>query len=459
MLQKQKRFLWIIILATVCVLSVVLAACDLNVQPSDEQRYMQVYGMYKAYAEEAGYTPLEYLDWLQSVKGDDGVSVVSVNSKVEKDEICVYRIVFTYHYSNGTTTQNSVPYLLADGSTLTQHTYSDSWSSDDDYHWHAATCGHGGKDRAAHSWSSGVITTEPSPTTDGVRTYICYGCGKIKTESVAFPFDVPVTKTVTYVFKLADGNATIPSYVSPYLTGTTVTNPSFATGTAAVEFKPFGTTGWWYAESDIAPNPEAKGNDAWKEYQLVLGYNKSSGLGDDDCGLKWNDSLKSDECLEYAYPANPAYTYEAGQKVINLGTHTFTTIPGVPPKVSTTLVVKFNKALPEAATVIIVGGLNGWANSSFNDDGSLKNGEEAKLVMSANMNRTKYSIELLDIFTATYEFRIIVHSKGWDKTNGTLWNGVIYADADGYNARVEISTLDNNETIELFYGIAQVYAE
>ncbi len=273
------------------------------------------------------------------------------------------------------------------------------------------------------------------------------------------PAGIPQTKAVTYVFKLADGNAAIPTYVSPYITGTTVTDPGFATGTAAVEFTALGETGWWYAESDLAPNPDAEVSDPWNNYQLVLGYNKSSGLGDADCGLKWNDSLKSDECLEYAYPTNPAFEYEAGQKVINLGTHTFSTIPSAPNKVTTTLVVKFENALPEAATVIIMGGINGWGNDSFNEDGSLKDGEEAKLVMVPNADRTEYSIRVEDIVTATYEFKLVVHSKGWDKTNGTRWGGVEYANEDGTNGKVEISTLDNNETIELFDGAAQKYSE
>lgn len=273
------------------------------------------------------------------------------------------------------------------------------------------------------------------------------------------PSDIPQTKAVTYVFKLADGNAAIPTYVSPYLTGTTVTDPGFATGTAALELKPLGETGWYYVESELAPNPEAEGDNAWNEYQLVLGYNATSGLGDADCGLKWNDSLKSNECLEYAYPTNPAFEYTAGQKVVNLGTHTFATIPSAPNKVSTTLVVKFDNALPEAATVIIMGGINGWGNDSFNEDGSLKDGEEAKLVMVPNTERTEYSIAVADIVTAEYEFKIVVHGKGWDKKDGTRWGGVEYAGADGANGKVEITLIDDGETIELFDGVAQAYSE
>ena len=40
------------------------------------------------------------------------------------------------------------------------HTYADAWTSDADYHWHAATCGHADevKDKAAHTYENGACT-------------------------------------------------------------------------------------------------------------------------------------------------------------------------------------------------------------------------------------------------------------------------------------------------------------
>ena len=40
------------------------------------------------------------------------------------------------------------------------HTYADAWTSDADYHWHAATCGHADevKDKAAHTYENGSCT-------------------------------------------------------------------------------------------------------------------------------------------------------------------------------------------------------------------------------------------------------------------------------------------------------------
>ena len=34
----------------------------------------------------------------------------------------------------------------------------------------------------AHSWDEGVITTQPQPGKEGVRTFTCRGCHKIRTE-------------------------------------------------------------------------------------------------------------------------------------------------------------------------------------------------------------------------------------------------------------------------------------
>ena len=66
-----------------------------------------------------------------------------------------------------------------------KHTYATEWSKDETNHWHAATCGHDVKeDEAAHTWNHGVVTTNPTETAEGVKTYTCTVCGKTKTESI-----------------------------------------------------------------------------------------------------------------------------------------------------------------------------------------------------------------------------------------------------------------------------------
>ncbi|MEG1551316.1 MAG: hypothetical protein RR355_03510, partial [Oscillospiraceae bacterium] len=71
----------------------------------------------------------------------------------------------------------------------TGHSFSTDWTHDNDSHWHAcSSCGEK-SDVATHSWDAGTITTAPTYTSDGVRTYICTVCGATKTEVVPMLID------------------------------------------------------------------------------------------------------------------------------------------------------------------------------------------------------------------------------------------------------------------------------
>ena len=67
------------------------------------------------------------------------------------------------------------------------HTFSTEWSFDKTNHWHAATCEHNEevKDKAAHDFNDGEITTPTTEETAGVKTFTCKTCGYKKTEEVA----------------------------------------------------------------------------------------------------------------------------------------------------------------------------------------------------------------------------------------------------------------------------------
>lgn len=65
-----------------------------------------------------------------------------------------------------------------------EHTWG-GWSKVDDTN-HKRTCSVcQGEETAEHTWNGGEITTEPTETNDGVKTYTCTACGEKKTEVVS----------------------------------------------------------------------------------------------------------------------------------------------------------------------------------------------------------------------------------------------------------------------------------
>ncbi len=65
-----------------------------------------------------------------------------------------------------------------------EHTFSDSWSKDGTYHWHAATCEHTTEvsGKAAHTFGDWTVTKEATCTEEGERKATCTVCGYVKTE-------------------------------------------------------------------------------------------------------------------------------------------------------------------------------------------------------------------------------------------------------------------------------------
>ena len=61
------------------------------------------------------------------------------------------------------------------------HNWDTAWTTDDNNHWHKCTRCTATNGTAAHSWGSGTVTTSPTCTATGVRTYTCSVCSKTKT--------------------------------------------------------------------------------------------------------------------------------------------------------------------------------------------------------------------------------------------------------------------------------------
>lgn len=96
-----------------------------------------------------------------------------------------------------------------------QHTYGE-WKTDGATN-HKKTCLLCGDiARKAHAWNAGVITTEPTYTSTGIKTYTCTGCGQTKTEAVdklVSPSE-RTTITVGSVTTCAENGITVPVSIS-----------------------------------------------------------------------------------------------------------------------------------------------------------------------------------------------------------------------------------------------------
>ncbi len=68
----------------------------------------------------------------------------------------------------------------------TSHTFSEDWTTTEEEHWHEATCVHTEltQDRGRHEWNDGEITKDSSCIEDGVKTFVCKVCGRIRTENI-----------------------------------------------------------------------------------------------------------------------------------------------------------------------------------------------------------------------------------------------------------------------------------
>lgn len=65
------------------------------------------------------------------------------------------------------------------------HKPSSEWSKDVNTHWHNCTANDGERmNEAAHTWNGGAVTTPPTHTQDGVKTYTCSVCSQTKTEAI-----------------------------------------------------------------------------------------------------------------------------------------------------------------------------------------------------------------------------------------------------------------------------------
>ncbi len=77
---------------------------------------------------------------------------------------------------------------IEDGSWVTpatgEHTYGAWKSADESNHTHTCTVCHEATETEPHTWNEGVVTTEPTETAAGLKTYTCTLCEATKTETI-----------------------------------------------------------------------------------------------------------------------------------------------------------------------------------------------------------------------------------------------------------------------------------
>lgn len=239
-----------------------------------------------------------------------------------------------------------------------------------------------------HEWGDGVVTTDPTCTNTGVRTFTC-SCGETKTEEIPvdpeahvwgtdFTEDKAATCTeagsksihctlctatkdttaidalgheivggkcthegctvavpteegkVTLYFTLGEDSVEIPDYAVPYITGGAWGWADWCVK-GAEQFTHLEGTDVWYVVSNITFTA-GEG-----EYKVLLNVAAMDGHA-------WqNKSVTHGE-------GNAKYVYTEGQKVVDLGEHGFSSVPSTDPATVTNWVV--------------VGSFNGWNNGA-----------------------------------------------------------------------------------------------
>lgn len=103
----------------------------------------------------------------------------------------------------------------------TAHTFGTAWKADNTSHWHECTVCGAASDMAQHVDNGGIVTVQPTSTTEGTRTYSCSVCNYvIRTEAIPKTDEpkptVPVDPTPSYPTAAQPENTTEKE---PYIYG------------------------------------------------------------------------------------------------------------------------------------------------------------------------------------------------------------------------------------------------
>lgn len=100
---------------------------------------------------------------------------------------CTCNVVETQNCSGGTATctqRATCTVCGAEYGDILGHDFTTSWTHDDNMHWKQCSRCDEKDDVSPHTWDSGTVTTAPTCTKAGERTYTCTECGATKTEPI-----------------------------------------------------------------------------------------------------------------------------------------------------------------------------------------------------------------------------------------------------------------------------------
>ena len=100
---------------------------------------------------------------------------------------CTCNVVETQNCSGGTATctqRATCTVCGAEYGDVLGHDFTTSWTHDDNMHWKQCSRCDEKDDVSPHTWDSGTVTTAPTCTKAGERTYTCTECGATKTEPI-----------------------------------------------------------------------------------------------------------------------------------------------------------------------------------------------------------------------------------------------------------------------------------
>ena len=123
-----------------------------------------------------------------SIGAPSRLFLTGMNYSEDKYNIVIDGKTITYRYNNGMMTIYDPSDLAIAAASYPRPAHTHSWSSwkplDDTSHQRICELNKTHIETKAHEWDNGMITTEPSVSTPGVRTFTCSACGKTRTEEI-----------------------------------------------------------------------------------------------------------------------------------------------------------------------------------------------------------------------------------------------------------------------------------